>query len=111
MLVVGSNVAGFVMNRYDSQFDFDFYLVQPNGTIRHTLETVNAPSVTKIRGIEADLTVRPADGLSMNLSYAYTYWKVPPTANPRLFPDSLHKSMTRSGQASRHRSLTFVGAC
>ncbi len=76
------NVAGFLMNRYDSQFDFDFYLVQPNGTIRHTLETVNAPSVTKIRGIEADLTVRPADGLSMNLSYAYTYWKVPPTANP-----------------------------
>lgn len=76
------NVAGYIMNRYDSQFDFDFYLVQSNGTVRHTLDTVNARGVTKIRGIEADLTIRPADGLSMNLSYAYTYWKVPPTPNP-----------------------------
>lgn len=76
------NLAGFMMDRKNSQFDFDFYLIQPNGTIRHTLETVNAPTVTKIRGIEADLTVRPTDELTLGLSYAYTYWKVPPTANP-----------------------------
>ncbi len=76
------NLAGYLMNRYDSQFDFDFYLIQSNGTVRHTLDTVNASGVTKIRGIEADLTVRPVEGLSMNLSYAYTYWKVPPTPNP-----------------------------
>jgi iron complex outermembrane recepter protein len=76
------NLAGYVMNRYDSQFDFDFYLIQPNGTVRHTLDTVNAAGITKIRGIEADLTVRPVEGLSMNFSYAYTYWKVPPTPNP-----------------------------
>ena len=76
------NLAAFMMDRKNSQFDFDFYLVQPNGTIRHTLETVNAPTVTKIRGIEADLTVRPTDELTLGLSYAYTYWKVPPTANP-----------------------------
>ncbi len=76
------NIAGYMMNRKNSQFDFDFYLVQTNGQVRHTLETVNAPSATKIRGIEADLTVRPTDELSMNLSYAYTYWKVPPTPNP-----------------------------
>jgi len=80
--MVRFNIAGYVMNRYDSQFDFDFYLVQPNGTIRHTLETVNAASVTKIRGIEVDLTVRPTDNLSFGLSYAYTYWKVPATPNP-----------------------------
>lgn len=76
------NVAGYIMNRYNSQFDFDFYLVQPNGTIRHTLETVNAPSVTKIRGVEVDLTIRPTEALTFGLSYAYTYWKVPPTPNP-----------------------------
>ncbi len=76
------NLAGYVMDRFDSQFDFDFYLVQPNGTIRHTLETVNASGVTKIRGIEADLTVRPTENLSMGLSYSYTYWKVPATPNP-----------------------------
>ena len=76
------NIAGYIMDRFESQFDFDFYLVQTNGTVRHTLDTVNASGVTKIRGIEADLTIRPAAGLSMNLSYAYTYWKVPPTPNP-----------------------------
>lgn len=76
------NLAGYVMNRYESQFDFDFYQVQPNGSVRHTLETVNAPGITKIRGFEADLTVRPTDNLSFNLSYAYTWWKVPPTPNP-----------------------------
>lgn len=76
------NLVGYIMDRYESQFDFDFYLVQPNGQIRHTLETVNASGVTKIRGIEADITVRPTDNLTFGVSYAYTYWKVPPTANP-----------------------------
>lgn len=76
------NVAGFLMDRFDSQFDFDFYQVQTNGSVRHTLETVNASGVTKIRGLEADLTVRPNDSFSFGVSYAYTYWKVPPTPNP-----------------------------
>ena len=44
------NLAGYIMDRNDSQIDFDFSLVQPNGTIRHTLETVNAAGATKIRG-------------------------------------------------------------
>jgi len=76
------NLVGYIMDRYDSQFDFDFYLVQPDGSVRHTLETVNAAGVTKIRGVEADLTVRPTDNLTFGVSYAYTYWKVPPTPNP-----------------------------
>ncbi|MCC6925350.1 TonB-dependent receptor [Novosphingobium sp.] len=76
------NLAGYIMDRFDSQFDFDFYQVQTNGSVRHTLETVNAAGVTKIRGLEADLTVRPVEGLSMGLSYSYTWWKVPPTPNP-----------------------------
>jgi iron complex outermembrane receptor protein len=70
------------MDRKDSQFDFDFYFVQPNGTVRHTLETVNAAGTTKIRGYEADLTIRATDQLSFTTSYAYTYWEVPPTPNP-----------------------------
>lgn len=76
------NLAGYVLNRKDSQFDFDFYQVQSNGSVRHTLETVNASGTTKIRGIEADLTLKPADGLTMGVSYAYTKWTVPPTPNP-----------------------------
>lgn len=79
------NLVGYVMDRFDSQFDFDFYMIElVNGkeNVRHTLETVNAAGVTKIRGIEADLTVRPTDNLTMGVSYAYTYWKVPPTPNP-----------------------------
>ncbi|MEA3018190.1 MAG: iron complex outerrane recepter protein [Sphingomonadales bacterium] len=76
------NLAGYVMNRSDSQFDFDFYAPQPNGSIRHTLETVNAPGTTRIRGIEADVTLRATDRLTLGASYAYTHWRVPPTPNP-----------------------------
>ena len=76
------NLVGYIMDRYDSQFDFDFYIPQSNGSILHTLETVNAAGVTRIRGIEADLTVRPTDNLTLGASYAYTHWKVPPTPNP-----------------------------
>lgn len=75
------NVAGYIMDRSNSQVDFNFFIPQTNGTIRNTLETVNAIGTTKIRGIEADLTIRPFQGLSMNLSYAYTYTKVPPARN------------------------------
>lgn len=50
---------------------------------RHNLETINA-GTTKIRGIEADLTVQPTENLSMSLSYAYTWWKAPAAPNPLL---------------------------
>jgi len=76
------NVAAYMMDRSDSQFDFDFYFIQPNGTIRHTLETVNAPGTTRIRGLEADLALRVTERLTVGGSYAYTHWKVPPTPNP-----------------------------
>lgn len=69
------------MDRDNTQVDFNFFIPQTNGTVRNTLETVNAEGTTKIRGIEADLTVRPMDGLSMGLSYAYTYTRVPPARN------------------------------
>ena len=40
--------------------------------------TINAPGITKIRGIEADLTVQPVTGLTLTAGYAYTYTKIPP---------------------------------
>ncbi len=75
------NIAGYMMDRTNSQVDFNYFILQSNGTVRNTLETVNALGTTKIRGVEADLTVRPMDGLTMNLSYAYTYTHVPPARN------------------------------
>jgi len=84
------NLAAYLMNRKNTQIDFDFVdPVQflPNGAPSptfnlHTEETVNAPGTSKIKGFEADLTVRPMAGLTMGLAYAYTDVKVPPVANP-----------------------------
>ena len=75
------NLAGYIMDRNNSQVDFNFFIPQADGTVRNTLETVNALGTTKIRGVEADLTVRPIQNLSLGLSYAYTYTKVPPAEN------------------------------
>ncbi|WP_408589089.1 TonB-dependent receptor [Novosphingobium sp.] len=75
------NLAGYIMDRKDSQVDFNFFIPQPNGTIRNTLETVNAAGITKIRGLEADLTVKPINSVSLGLSYAYTYTRVPAAEN------------------------------
>jgi iron complex outermembrane receptor protein len=79
------------MDRKGTQIDFDFVdtnaflpgttTANPNYT-KHTEETVNAPGTSKIKGFEADLTVRPVDGLTLGASYAYTDIKVPPVANP-----------------------------
>jgi iron complex outermembrane recepter protein len=90
--MVRLNLAGYVMDRKDTQVDFNFFIPQPNGTVRNTLETVNAEGTTKIRGIEADLTVRPADGLSLGLSYVYTYTRVPPARNT--VQEQLNASLT-----------------
>jgi iron complex outermembrane recepter protein len=70
------NVAGYVMQRKDSQVDLS--TIQPaNGSAFNNLVTFNAPGTTKIRGIEADLTLKPVSGLTLNASYAYTYTDVP----------------------------------
>jgi len=75
------NLAGYMMDRSNSQVDFNFFVPQADGTVRNTLETVNALGTTKIRGVEADLNVRPVDGLALGVSYVYTYTKVPPARN------------------------------
>ncbi|GGB26230.1 hypothetical protein GCM10011380_14650 [Sphingomonas metalli] len=77
------NLAGYIMNRSNTQFDFDYF--DTNGSSptngSHIEQTINAGR-SKIRGIEADLTVAPVDGLTLTGSYAYTYWKAPSAVNP-----------------------------
>lgn len=70
------NIAGYIMDRKDSQVDLS--TIQPfNGSAFNNLVTFNASGTTKIQGIEADLTVKPFQGLTLNASYAYTYTDVP----------------------------------
>ena len=70
------NLAGYAMDRKNSQVDVSS--IQPfNGSNFNNLVTLNAPGVTKIRGIEADLTVNPFRGLTLTASYAYTYTNIP----------------------------------
>jgi iron complex outermembrane receptor protein len=77
------NLAGYIMDRSNTQFDFDYY--DTNGSSptngSHIEQTINAGK-SKIRGIEADLTVAPVEGLTLTGSYAYTYWKAPSAVNP-----------------------------
>ena len=71
------NLAGYIMDRKNSQVDISS--IQPfNGSNFNNLVTINAPGITKIRGIEADLTVNPVQGLQLGASYAYTYTRIPP---------------------------------
>ena len=70
------NIAGYIMERKDSQVDLS--TIQPTATGNfNNLVTFNAPGITKIRGIEADLSLKPLDGLTLNVGYAYTYTDVP----------------------------------
>ncbi|MDB5726476.1 MAG: TonB-dependent receptor [Novosphingobium sp.] len=70
------NVAAYMMDRKNSQVDLS--TIQPTATGNfNNLVTFNAPGTTKIRGIEADLTVKPTEHLTLGLSYAYTYTDIP----------------------------------
>jgi len=70
------NLAGYIMDRKNSQEDLSF-ITTANGASVNVLRAINAPGITKIRGIEADLTVQPVSGLTLNVSYAYTYTHIP----------------------------------
>jgi len=103
------NLAGYIMDRTGTQIDFDY--IDPNvfipGTSTpnpnlnvHTQNTANAAGLTKIRGVEADLTVRPVAHLTLGASYAYTYTHVPPTPNPNpdpvgAAPGTIHGKLTQ----------------
>jgi len=85
------NLAGYIMDRSGTQIDFDN--VDTNATLPgtttpnpnfnlHTENTANAPGISKIRGVEVDVTARPIEHLTLGASYAYTYTNVPLTPNP-----------------------------
>ncbi|WP_448661944.1 TonB-dependent receptor [Sphingomonas sp. CJ20] len=77
------NLAAYIMDRKNSQIDFSSVSFDAiTNSNRNTVETINAPGTTRIRGIEADLTVNPVQGLTLTGSYAYTYTKIPPVLNP-----------------------------
>lgn len=70
------NIAAYMMDRKGSQVDLS--TIQPTATGNfNNLVTFNAPGTTKIRGIEADITVKPVEGLTLDASYAYTYTDIP----------------------------------
>jgi iron complex outermembrane receptor protein len=70
------NLAAYIMDRKDSQIDISF-IDFDRGTSVNVLRTINAQGTTKIRGIEADLTLKPVEGLTLNASYAFTHTKIP----------------------------------
>jgi iron complex outermembrane receptor protein len=90
------NLAAYYMRRKGTQTDFDNVDTNPTSPTfnLHTEETRNASGVSKIKGIEADLTVRPVRELTLGASYAYTDIKVPPTANPFLPGNPLFQVFT-----------------
>lgn len=75
------NAAAFYSEREDSQIDFSLVTVIGAST-RNTLETINAPGTTKIKGVELEGMARITDALTLSASYAYTDAEVPPTRNP-----------------------------
>jgi iron complex outermembrane receptor protein len=88
------NLAGYIMDRTNTQIDFDYVDTNqflPDGSAnpfytKHTEETANAPGNSRIKGIEAELTVKPTEGLTLGASYAYTDVKIPATPNPLVGP-------------------------
>ncbi len=70
------NLAGYIMDRDDSQVDISAIQTTATGSFNN-LVTINAPGTTKIRGFEADFTLRPVDRLTLTASYAYTYTRIP----------------------------------
>lgn len=70
------NLAAYMMDRKGSQVDLS--TIQPTATGNfNNLVTFNAPGTTKIRGLEADLTIKPLDALKFDFSYAYTHTDIP----------------------------------
>ncbi|MGR6328252.1 TonB-dependent receptor [Sphingomonas sp. XXL09] len=85
------NVAVYAGTYKNIQLDFSgLYEDVVNGirvaTTRTTTNTVNAPGTGRLKGIEAELTLVPAQGLTLGASYAYNHVRIPATINP--FPQS-----------------------
>ncbi|WP_369059395.1 TonB-dependent receptor [Caulobacter sp. 73W] len=81
------NLALFDMNRTNTQIEFTLVAPDPvTGNTRNTVETVNAPGTSDIRGLEFDVSGRITENLRASFAYAYTETNVPDARNP--FPAS-----------------------
>ncbi len=80
------NLAVYQMDRDGTQSDFDNVETDPTSPYfnLHTENTVNAPATSKIKGLEAELLVKPTENLTLGFNYAYTDIKVPATLNTNL---------------------------
>lgn len=81
------NIAAYTGSYKNIQLDFsgqyeDFVNGVRVVTTRTTTDTVNAPGTGRLKGIEAELTVMPLEGLTLSGSFAYTSVKIPDTVNP-----------------------------
>ena len=77
------NAAVFTMDRTGSQIDFSQVNFDPiTKTTRNTLETLNAPGITKIQGLELDWKFAITNELQVTAAYTYTSTEVPDTINP-----------------------------
>ncbi|WP_174291433.1 TonB-dependent receptor [Sphingomonas bacterium] len=78
------NVAGYIENRRNTQFDFDLFDTDPaSPTVNsHLEEAINAQGTNHIRGVEIDGTIKPIRQLTLSGSYAYTYFDQPTATNP-----------------------------
>lgn len=86
------NLAGYYGDYKNIQLDFSgLYEDIVNGvrvaTTRTTTDVVNAPGTGKLKGFEAELTIAPFDGLTLDASYAYNSVDIPATVNP--FPQGV----------------------
>lgn len=81
------NIAAYTGTYKNIQLDFSgLYEDVVNGirvtTTRTTTNTVNDTGKGKLKGVEAELTLAPADGLTLTASYAYNSVKIPNALNP-----------------------------
>jgi iron complex outermembrane receptor protein len=77
------NLAAYTMDRTGSQIDFSNVQYDPvTKSTRNTLETINAPGITKIKGIEVESQVSVTEHLKFSAAYTYTDTSIPPTMNP-----------------------------
>ena len=88
------NVAGYTGTYKNQQVDFSvpYYCYSASGTVipctgttittRTTTNTYNTPQSGRVSGIEAELTVAPARGLTVGASYTYAYTRVGAAVNP-----------------------------
>jgi iron complex outermembrane receptor protein len=81
------NIAAYTGTYKNIQLDFSgLYEDVVNGvrvvTTRTTTNTVNDTGKGKLKGVEAELTLAPVDGLTLTASYAYNSVKIPNALNP-----------------------------